>query len=1193
MSTSSQKDNSSEKYTFIQFIQSLKLRRKICALILLVALILSCEWGYELLTRSQPLLEKIHQYTELNDKVIFAVNQGYALDQPTALLSPDSEFTVSDSVINLDVIIPLGETIFGETIELDDLSLYTNNIKIVDQNQISKRPLYYNLIKSINYSNDKLRRGINIIRASRIKTDTNEENTLGSVRVNYIPEKPIQPVLLGWIKEPNSRKSIIQGIAEPLSNISIDTGSEINTTLKTDAAGFFKLPLPEEIDDSLEQPFKIKFSPLSETYRNDRSSVLNITPTTDKTINSYNSKGQINVSIPNDLKTISIDFEVQLPDKSVIYEWVREGKVTSQELAAWIFGFGAWNTNRPSFYSSFSPEMEAESLILSLSESQGEQDQKDVPELNDRVLRFSTSVAIPPEESISLGFFRVPAVLPETLRIEAPKNSSVQIEEQNNKTTSIKPNNRVAYFWKQPFSGQQGSINSESTIFVNIASSSNSGASTLREQTTPINSSNRTSSSEQKSVTFVRFLLDLPNKVPGFIIDVLQILFYATPFFWLLFILNKPEQQEIEEQKLMVVATTVTFLTLYLIRLVNIINLPYVIELPFLFYKFQEGFKVVLIVGITFLMLPIFEAHQCNHYTQPSIFKVVRDFALVSVAYIGAFIGLAFILVGFIDNSSAPIPEILLPWSELISDISPHLIIPILSSLTIIVGSTLLLILLTWCLVSTLVGRRLALGSVIKTTLVIITINLFSTLLTILTQFIFYFSTNPEPHVVNLNFNPVATILLLLSFKNVFWLGVAISIGTICLYNIKYIISQLVELPNYLGLDPNLNRIVLVGIFIITSIPFGTQSQFREDYFLLSSVIFSISSLLRYALLIGLLTVLKLLSKQYQFNIGWHIQEVGALLFAFYLAASTANIIFFLPLLVISRYIFLKWVLSVPSSEPIIIGEEPKRLLLDGLLRYKEANQVYSERHRGLIKQVLLEKLELNDWVGKIDEFKAYRDERKKSLLNLLKRFQKSSSNLSQTEQIIFGMGSEVSPWANAMVMVYYGSILSFPFILQPLIQIFRSEQNLATYPILSAMHKLLFVASSWLLIAFIFGYFFHHIRGKNGLLKGLVYTAALIGPSIILRFLSDEPFLDQSHLGQVSQVIIYVLLLGLLFDWRTLQKLNYGWRDQFSVYGLVTISLTLAPSVLIPIISSIFFKGKEPIELFQEFIKLLFGLGK
>ena len=44
-----------------------------------------------------------------------------------------------------------------------------------------------------------------------------------------------------------------------------------------------------------------------------------------------------------------------------------------------------------------------------------------------------------------------------------------------------------------------------------------------------------------------------------------------------------------------------------------------------------------------------------------------------------------------------------------------------------------------------------------------------------------------------------------------------------------------------------------------------------------------------------------------------HVQEVGALLFAFYLTASTANIIFFLPLLLVSRYIFLKWVLAVSS----------------------------------------------------------------------------------------------------------------------------------------------------------------------------------------------------------------------------------------------------------------------------------------
>lgn len=106
------------------------------------------------------------------------------------------------------------------------------------------------------------------------------------------------------------------------------------------------------------------------------------------------------------------------------------------------------------------------------------------------------------------------------------------------------------------------------------------------------------------------------------------------------------------------------------------------------------------------------------------------------------------------------------------------------------------------------------------------------------------------------------------------------------------------------------------------------------------------------------------------------------------------------------------------------------------------------------------------------------------------------------------------------------------------------------TYWLSIVQHLLELAAVPWgPFYLFFFGFFFAHIRGRNGFEKGLFFSLimiALIGlPTLpFLRY-----FADLIHaLAQLSQMIFTYLFVGLLMD---LYSLGFDWKGYQQIYGL------------------------------------------
>jgi hypothetical protein len=188
----------------------------------------------------------------------------------------------------------------------------------------------------------------------------------------------------------------------------------------------------------------------------------------------------------------------------------------------------------------------------------------------------------------------------------------------------------------------------------------------------------------------------------------------------------------------------------------------------------------------------------------------------------------------------------------------------------------------------------------------------------------------------------------------------------------------------------------------------------------------------------------------------------------------------------------------------------------------------------------------------------------------------------------IFGNGPEPGPWKNAKVAVKYGLFLSIPFQISTLANIFQNQQ-FENYPLLQFLGNLLFATSTWVLIAFVFGYFFHMIRGRDGFAKAMVFAVALLVPTIPQRLIGSQPLLEQGHVIQIVQIVAYVLLLALIaFDLRTLRKLGYTWRELLTVHGFTTIT-AYSSSILLATVASL--SGKDLLPLAWNLMSWLLGI--
>ena len=208
-----------------------------------------------------------------------------------------------------------------------------------------------------------------------------------------------------------------------------------------------------------------------------------------------------------------------------------------------------------------------------------------------------------------------------------------------------------------------------------------------------------------------------------------------------------------------------------------------------------------------------------------------------------------------------------------------------------------------------------------------------------------------------------------------------------------------------------------------------------------------------------------------------------------------------------------------------------------------------------------------------------------KQVLSTLEK--KANFKGSPLRYIIFSQGADATPWANAIAAVKIGSLLAIPWIFV-FIREFRVRRIESLYPLLSIADIFLYGILVWFMIAFVFGYFYHMLKGRNGIEKGFWLSLLIIISRASPAILFADDIQQASRLLTWSvQVFIYCMLLGFFaFDYRILKKSGYGWREVGLIYNLAYLS-TFGSGLLAALLGVL---SGQLQELFKSILSTLFN---
>jgi hypothetical protein len=173
----------------------------------------------------------------------------------------------------------------------------------------------------------------------------------------------------------------------------------------------------------------------------------------------------------------------------------------------------------------------------------------------------------------------------------------------------------------------------------------------------------------------------------------------------------------------------------------------------------------------------------------------------------------------------------------------------------------------------------------------------------------------------------------------------------------------------------------------------------------------------------------------------------------------------------------------------------------------------------------------------------------------------------------IFATGAGGGPWRDAIIALKYGIPLSIPFQLLAVVRILRAPAG--SFPVIYLIVQVMQTMVLWILISFVFGYFYHAMRGRNGFQKALSFFLAFSFPTVLVQFAVETQALNRNQLIELVQLAAFVLTLALLaFDVKVLSKEGYSWRDLPAAYGVTasaaylgTLALSLVSTIAEPVL--------------------------
>jgi hypothetical protein len=170
--------------------------------------------------------------------------------------------------------------------------------------------------------------------------------------------------------------------------------------------------------------------------------------------------------------------------------------------------------------------------------------------------------------------------------------------------------------------------------------------------------------------------------------------------------------------------------------------------------------------------------------------------------------------------------------------------------------------------------------------------------------------------------------------------------------------------------------------------------------------------------------------------------------------------------------------------------------------------------------------------------------------------------------QLALALGPEASWWRNGIVALTYGLLLAIvPLVYYAYVvasrQLLPDISSNAYLGVFDLVNSMAYELAFWAVAAFVLGALYPYLPGANGALKGATLAAVYGVANGLATWLL--PGGGSDWFFRFLQLVLFLSLLGIVLDWRTLAVNRIGWRHliaHYQVRDIRVIAGYLAPAV-------------------------------
>jgi hypothetical protein len=267
----------------------------------------------------------------------------------------------------------------------------------------------------------------------------------------------------------------------------------------------------------------------------------------------------------------------------------------------------------------------------------------------------------------------------------------------------------------------------------------------------------------------------------------------------------------------------------------------------------------------------------------------------------------------------------------------------------------------------------------------------------------------------------------------------------------------------------------------------------------------------------------------------------------------------YIPISFIVGYVVLRlWLLPEKQFDRSVFSKVKAGMItmIDRVIAFNDAERALKTLKKELLTKLGKGEIEPLLYTNKLQQ-QANTVNALKQELTVHKRFAK---------HLVLAFGPGDSAWENGKKVALYSLLFSIPWWLLYLRDLVKAPATFEGYLILDLLTRIILFVLPWLSYGFIFGYFYPHIRGHNGIQKGLVLFLTIVVPDLIWTALALP--LDQDNWLSfgfwVLQIFVHAMLLGMIAgDFAVMRANGFRWSQLLEFYRLSSLSAWASSVIL------------------------------